>query len=83
MARALEWALTKHNLDFFQSITYVGDGFWDLMASRSLNYNFIGIAAGADAAKLKNQGAIHVLEDLSDQKRFYQLLEPVAKSKRD
>lgn len=37
--------------------TYVGDGDWDLKASRELNWNFVGIASGPRAERLKLAGA--------------------------
>jgi phosphoglycolate phosphatase-like HAD superfamily hydrolase len=75
MVRALERALVKARLDSFQSITYVGDGVWDAVASKKLGYYFIGIGAGTAAEKLRKHGTIRILEDLSDQDCFYQLVE--------
>jgi phosphoglycolate phosphatase-like HAD superfamily hydrolase len=43
--------------------TYVGDGTWDLQASRELDWRFIGIATGNRASELKQAGADHVLEN--------------------
>lgn len=40
--------------------TYVGDGVWDLQASRELDWKFIGIASGARARKLRMAGAVDV-----------------------
>ena len=40
--------------------TYVGDGAWDLEASRELNWKFIGIATGTRAEQLKLAGAAMV-----------------------
>jgi phosphoglycolate phosphatase-like HAD superfamily hydrolase len=44
-------------------ISYVGDGVWDLEASRQLGWTFIGIADGTAADHLRNSGAVHVLAD--------------------
>lgn len=52
-----------HQWDDKAVITYVGDGTWDLKASQTLEWNFIGIAAGAKAALLKQAGAIHIQAD--------------------
>ena len=41
--------------------TYVGDGTWDLQASQKLDWEFIGIASGQQAEKLKHEGAKHIL----------------------
>ena len=43
--------------------TYVGDGPWDLEASQQLGWRFIGIASGAQAARLKQAGATHIQPD--------------------
>jgi len=40
--------------------TYVGDGTWDLQASRKLNWRFIGIATGERAKQLEQAGAVHI-----------------------
>ncbi|MGA9574685.1 MAG: HAD hydrolase-like protein [Lysobacterales bacterium] len=43
--------------------TYVGDGAWDLKASRELNWDFIGIATGPRATHLRRAGAALVQGD--------------------
>jgi phosphoglycolate phosphatase-like HAD superfamily hydrolase len=43
--------------------TYVGDGAWDVAASRELNWNFIGIATGQRALRLRQAGADLVREN--------------------
>ncbi len=43
--------------------TYVGDGVWDLQASQQLDWEFIGIASGEQADRLKRSGASCVLTD--------------------
>ncbi|MDX2417271.1 MAG: haloacid dehalogenase-like hydrolase [Xanthomonadales bacterium] len=45
--------------------TYVGDGAWDLQASRELDWRFIGIASDARAAQLKLAGATMVRPNFS------------------
>ena len=45
------------------AITYIGDGVWDLLASRELDWDFIGIASGQRAAQLKQAGADNVREN--------------------
>jgi len=45
--------------------TYVGDGVWDFDASHDLGWEFIGIAHGENAARLKQAGATHVSADFS------------------
>ncbi len=42
---------------------YVGDGLWDLRATRKLGIPFIGV--GRRRKKLREAGAEHILEDLT------------------
>ena len=46
-------------------ISYVGDGVWDLQASQALNWNFIGIASGDQAQRLKTAGADFIYADFT------------------
>lgn len=48
------------------SITYVGDGPWDLRAAQQLGWAFIGIARGQRAATLRAAGADRVFADFQD-----------------
>ena len=50
---------TGNQVDF----TYVGDGVWDLQASRKLGWGFIGIAEGDRADELKLAGADLIRRD--------------------
>ena len=45
--------------------TYVGDGPWDLQASRELGWNFVGIASGKRAELLREAGADHIQADFT------------------
>lgn len=45
--------------------TYVGDGTWDLQASRDLQWRFVGIATGARADQLKLAGADLIWKDFN------------------
>jgi phosphoglycolate phosphatase-like HAD superfamily hydrolase len=52
----------QRSLDFYQqsqfnTITYIGDGVWDGIASKHLEYNFVGIGTGERAADLLGTGA--------------------------
>jgi phosphoglycolate phosphatase-like HAD superfamily hydrolase len=49
-----------------EGVVYVGDAVWDARACRQLGLPFIGIAAGADADRLRAEGARAVLADYSD-----------------
>ena len=50
----------------FGRIVYVGDGVWDLKASRALGISFVGIASGDRAGQLRASGANTVFEDFED-----------------
>ena len=43
--------------------TYIGDGTWDLQASRELDWQFIGIASGDRALQLNRAGATLILKN--------------------
>ncbi len=45
--------------------SYVGDGTWDLQASRLLDWRFIGIASGVRAELLRKAGASYVQADFT------------------
>lgn len=52
----------QRSLDFyhqsqFNAVTYIGDGVWDGIASKHLEYNFVGIGKGERAADLRATGA--------------------------
>jgi phosphoglycolate phosphatase-like HAD superfamily hydrolase len=52
----------RRSLDFYQqsqftTITYIGDGVWDGMASKHLEYNFVGIGTGDRMNDLLATGA--------------------------
>jgi phosphoglycolate phosphatase-like HAD superfamily hydrolase len=44
----------------FETVTYVGDGIWDGVASKHLDYRFIGIGTGTRAVNLLATGARQV-----------------------
>jgi phosphoglycolate phosphatase-like HAD superfamily hydrolase len=50
----------QHHTDHKAVFTYVGDGNWDLKASRELNWGFIGIASGTRAEQLRLAGASRI-----------------------
>ena len=50
----------------FGRIVYVGDGIWDLKASRALGISFVGLAHGQRAELLKQAGAAVVHENFED-----------------
>ena len=58
----------------FDRTVYVGDGPWDLAATRRLGIAFVGVAADRDPALLRGLGAPHVLPDLRDVPRFLEAI---------
>ena len=50
----------------FESITYVGDGVWDGIAAKHLDYHFIGIGTGDRASALLATGAKRVFPHYQD-----------------
>ena len=64
MQIAFEKALDFYACSRFKSVVYVGDGPWDLQASRSLGYSFIGI--GSRIKGVKDTDAICWHQDFRD-----------------
>jgi phosphoglycolate phosphatase-like HAD superfamily hydrolase len=60
----------------FEKMVYLGDGLWDVKASRKLGVAFLGM--GTRAAELLKAGASHALRDYSDLKFFLRALEACA-----
>jgi phosphoglycolate phosphatase-like HAD superfamily hydrolase len=58
-------------------VIYVGDGVWDVRASRNLGYGFIGVGSAVVAEKLRAEGAIHVLPNFQASEQFFMLLPTV------
>ena len=50
----------------FGRIVYVGDGIWDLKATRALGISFVGLARGQRAELLGQAGAMVIHEDFQD-----------------
>jgi phosphoglycolate phosphatase-like HAD superfamily hydrolase len=61
MRKAEERTRLKTGCQSFQTKTYVGDAPWDIRAAKQLKYDFIGIAKGHLAEKLKDAGANYVV----------------------
>jgi phosphoglycolate phosphatase-like HAD superfamily hydrolase len=70
---AAERAAKKHGPQF-ASITYVGDGVWDVRAARELGWRFIGIAAGEQAERLREAGAGLIVPNYCPVEAFLALL---------
>jgi phosphoglycolate phosphatase-like HAD superfamily hydrolase len=54
------WGMTD-----FDRVISIGDGYWDLLTARNLDLEFIGIATGEKADRLRNAGAENVFPDLA------------------
>ena len=61
--KAIDQSRIKHRLERFESITYIGDGLWDLRTCKQLGINFIGIDY-LGTNELTDAGAEFVVKDL-------------------
>ncbi|HEV3418380.1 MAG TPA: HAD family hydrolase [Pirellulales bacterium] len=75
-------ALERCGREAFDSVIYVGDGLWDLQASRRLCIPFIAVANGDHARKLRAHGAQFILPDFRDCGRFLEMLQSVQSAHR-
>ena len=71
----MKLAISRAGVSDWKSVRklYVGDGVWDLKASRELGIGFVGIGAGKRAQSLVVQGARFVLPDFENIDRFLEL----------
>jgi phosphoglycolate phosphatase-like HAD superfamily hydrolase len=70
MQCACDRAHTFYCQSEFEMVTYIGDGMWDGIASRNLDYQFIGIGTGDRAAALLDTGAKCVFSDYREVDKF-------------
>jgi phosphoglycolate phosphatase-like HAD superfamily hydrolase len=77
MRIAFERALDFYNVSAFETVTYVGDGIWDLKASLKLGYGFIGIESNNQGGQLQQEGASYILNDFSDQSCFFNMMNQI------
>jgi len=75
MKCAQQRALKHYRQTGFDSVIYVGDGVWDVRASKNLGYRFVGIGGETRAERLRNAGAKIVLQDYLEMDSFMQILE--------
>jgi len=61
----------------FETVTYVGDGVWDIRASRELGYQFIGVGFYNNEKTLRREGATSILTDFKDKKAFFARLDEI------
>ncbi len=69
-----ELARDYYGVDKFENKIYIGDGFWDFRAAKSLKYSFIGIGKQNKAKILRDEGAEFVIPDFSDPENFCKIL---------
>jgi phosphoglycolate phosphatase-like HAD superfamily hydrolase len=74
MAAAFERVCFRHQVTEFESITYVGDGTWDVDASRRMGYHFIGIGSEEGRALLAERGVRYLVADYRDQHAFLSMI---------
>lgn len=61
----------------FETVTYVGDGVWDIRAAKALGYAFIGVGSSCNQEALRQAGATSVLSDFRDTQAFYSRLDEI------
>lgn len=71
---AIGKSLERYRQNEFEKIFSIGDGVWDLRTAKNLNLEFIGIAGGERAEKLRREGAQFLIEDFRDYKVFLEYL---------
>lgn len=59
-------SLSRYRQGSFERIVSIGDGLWDVRAAFHLRFAFLGVGAGDSAAKLRQAGARHVIENFAD-----------------
>ena len=65
MAIAHNRALSHYQVPSFHQRIYIGDGLWDVTASRNAGYQFIGIAQGEKAQAIAQAGAQYIFPDFN------------------
>jgi phosphoglycolate phosphatase-like HAD superfamily hydrolase len=59
----------------FHSITYVGDGPWDIACAKALGWEFVGIASNYSQEQLQKWGALRVIEHYNSPNALKMLLD--------
>jgi phosphoglycolate phosphatase-like HAD superfamily hydrolase len=78
MGCAFQRALKQYRQTRFEAVIYIGDGVWDIRASKNLGYHFIGIGNGIKAEQLYSAGATTVFSDYLNINSFINVLESIA-----
>ncbi|MFQ5651558.1 MAG: HAD family hydrolase [bacterium] len=74
MLNALTLAKEAYEVSDFETIVYIGDGIWDMRASRKLRFGFIGVQHETYHKTALTEGAGHVIDDYRDYAAFLRLL---------
>ncbi|MEZ0275791.1 MAG: HAD family hydrolase [Roseimicrobium sp.] len=68
----------KHGREEFDSRVYIGDGVWDVRASRNLGFGFVGIAREPSRIqRLRDEGATIIFADFTEKDTFQTALKEV------
>lgn len=78
MAIAHDRALAHYKISQFKQRIYIGDGVWDVTASQTAGYQFIGIATGKKAEAIAQAGAKHVFPNFSPADKILQTIDLLA-----
>lgn len=78
--RIIQQAILDAGGDTNDPVVHVGDGVWDVRASRELGIGFVGRAEREHAVRLRAHGASSVVADFVDTSRFLAELEGSARS---
>jgi phosphoglycolate phosphatase-like HAD superfamily hydrolase len=71
MRASLQRVAEKHGREEFDSMVYIGDGAWDVRASRNLGFAFIGIGHKPDRVeRLRGEGAQVIFPDFTGHDAF-------------
>lgn len=71
---AVSQSLEQYRVNRFGKIVSIGDGLWDVRTARRLGFAFLGVGSGESAARLRQAGAKHVIDDFSDYDQLARLL---------
>jgi phosphoglycolate phosphatase-like HAD superfamily hydrolase len=74
MALAAERVAARRGISGFTSITYIGDGEWDVRAAKRLGWHFVGIGEGERAECLRGEGARWVIADYRNHGVFFEAI---------
>jgi phosphoglycolate phosphatase-like HAD superfamily hydrolase len=76
MQTSLQRVAQKHGREEFDSKVYIGDGVWDVRASRNMSFGFIGIGREpARVQRLRDEGASVIFPDFTQKEAFRVALE--------